>query len=237
MEHPEDDKLLEEIEEGSPFFLESHSGPIDDFINMANPHHLSPMVLPLPADYEGEERSKKNSLYPLFLAMVYKCSTEGIIKVTMDEASQIGRELVEERGGFPALEEDDTIDPMEEHLETLKNLLKEIQEFSSRANQTIAELQKWDLETKQQEHEVRRMRIPKKDRELLRSWLLEHKKYPYPSKSFIFFFFLPTKLATQFETNCFSDEKQELMEQTGLTLNQIDGWFANSRRRFFLFSF
>lgn len=55
----------------------------------------------------------------------------------------------------------------------------------------------------------RRGNLPKAVTAILRDWLSEHKKHPYPSE----------------------DEKDALAGQTGLTLNQISNWFINARRR------
>ncbi|KAL7270356.1 homeodomain superfamily [Rhizina undulata] len=55
----------------------------------------------------------------------------------------------------------------------------------------------------------RRGNLPKHVTDLLRSWLNDHLHHPYPTE----------------------DEKQMLMAQTGLTINQISNWFINARRR------
>jgi hypothetical protein len=46
---------------------------------------------------------------------------------------------------------------------------------------------------------------------VLKSWLDDHKNYPYPS----------------------SDEKDILARKTGLDVKQINTWFANNRKRAF----
>ncbi|KAG5924361.1 hypothetical protein E4U42_004653 [Claviceps africana] len=55
----------------------------------------------------------------------------------------------------------------------------------------------------------RRGNLPKETTDLLRSWFVAHLQHPYPTE----------------------DEKQELMRQTGLQMNQISNWFINARRR------
>ncbi|RYO74693.1 hypothetical protein DL766_004504 [Monosporascus sp. MC13-8B] len=55
----------------------------------------------------------------------------------------------------------------------------------------------------------RRGNLPKETTDKLRSWFVAHVEHPYPSE----------------------DEKQELMRQTGLQMNQISNWFINARRR------
>ncbi|KAI8067976.1 hypothetical protein BC940DRAFT_319084 [Gongronella butleri] len=55
----------------------------------------------------------------------------------------------------------------------------------------------------------RRGNLPKAVTAILREWLAEHKKHPYPTE----------------------EEKDFLAKRTGLTLNQISNWFINARRR------
>ncbi|KZF21700.1 Homeodomain-like protein, partial [Xylona heveae TC161] len=55
----------------------------------------------------------------------------------------------------------------------------------------------------------RRGNLPKQVTDLLRSWFHEHLSHPYPSE----------------------EEKQELMQRTGLTMSQVSNWFINARRR------
>ncbi|CAO3649477.1 unnamed protein product [Cunninghamella echinulata] len=55
----------------------------------------------------------------------------------------------------------------------------------------------------------RRGNLPKAVTLILKEWLSEHKKHPYPTE----------------------EEKDALAKQTGLTLNQISNWFINARRR------
>ncbi|KAI1131625.1 hypothetical protein F5Y10DRAFT_262004 [Nemania abortiva] len=55
----------------------------------------------------------------------------------------------------------------------------------------------------------RRGNLPKETTDKLRSWFLGHLSHPYPTE----------------------DEKQELMRETGLQMNQISNWFINARRR------
>ncbi|KAI1180152.1 hypothetical protein F4777DRAFT_363588 [Nemania sp. FL0916] len=55
----------------------------------------------------------------------------------------------------------------------------------------------------------RRGNLPKETTDKLRSWFVGHLSHPYPTE----------------------DEKQELMRQTGLQMNQISNWFINARRR------
>ncbi|KAK5627678.1 hypothetical protein RRF57_003393 [Xylaria bambusicola] len=55
----------------------------------------------------------------------------------------------------------------------------------------------------------RRGNLPKETTDKLRSWFMSHLAHPYPTE----------------------DEKQELMRQTDLQLNQISNWFINARRR------
>ncbi|KAK3313431.1 hypothetical protein B0H66DRAFT_536698 [Apodospora peruviana] len=55
----------------------------------------------------------------------------------------------------------------------------------------------------------RRGNLPKETTDKLRTWFVAHLQHPYPTE----------------------DEKQELMRQTGLAMNQISNWFINARRR------
>ncbi|KAK6543942.1 hypothetical protein TWF694_000660 [Orbilia ellipsospora] len=55
----------------------------------------------------------------------------------------------------------------------------------------------------------RRGNLPKQVTDLLRNWLHAHLHHPYPTE----------------------DQKLELVNQTGLTMNQISNWFINARRR------
>jgi len=55
----------------------------------------------------------------------------------------------------------------------------------------------------------RRGNLPKETTDKLRSWFVAHLHHPYPTE----------------------DEKQDLMRQTGLQMNQISNWFINARRR------
>ncbi|KAK3940530.1 hypothetical protein QBC46DRAFT_364062 [Diplogelasinospora grovesii] len=55
----------------------------------------------------------------------------------------------------------------------------------------------------------RRGNLPKETTDKLRAWFISHLQHPYPTE----------------------DEKQELMRQTGLQMNQISNWFINARRR------
>ncbi|KJZ76100.1 hypothetical protein HIM_04556 [Hirsutella minnesotensis 3608] len=55
----------------------------------------------------------------------------------------------------------------------------------------------------------RRGNLPKETTDKLRAWFVAHLQHPYPTE----------------------DEKQDLMRQTGLQMNQISNWFINARRR------
>lgn len=55
----------------------------------------------------------------------------------------------------------------------------------------------------------RRGNLPKETTDKLRAWFHSHLSHPYPTE----------------------DEKQQLMTETGLQLNQISNWFINARRR------
>lgn len=52
-------------------------------------------------------------------------------------------------------------------------------------------------------------RFPRAAVKILKDWLVEHIDHPYPTE----------------------EEKEQLKEQTGLSLNQISNWMANTRRR------
>ncbi|KAL1918470.1 uncharacterized protein VTP21DRAFT_3130 [Calcarisporiella thermophila] len=56
----------------------------------------------------------------------------------------------------------------------------------------------------------RRGNLPKSTTAILRAWLAQHERHPYPTE----------------------EEKSELAQQTRLTLNQISNWFINARRRY-----
>lgn len=55
----------------------------------------------------------------------------------------------------------------------------------------------------------RRGNLPKTVTAILRQWLIDHYKHPYPTEI----------------------EKIALGNMTGLTLNQVSNWFINARRR------
>ncbi|TRX90765.1 hypothetical protein FHL15_008344 [Xylaria flabelliformis] len=55
----------------------------------------------------------------------------------------------------------------------------------------------------------RRGNLPKETTEILRNWFFTHLAHPYPTE----------------------DEKQALMRETNLQMNQISNWFINARRR------
>ncbi|POR35153.1 Homeobox protein PKNOX1 [Tolypocladium paradoxum] len=55
----------------------------------------------------------------------------------------------------------------------------------------------------------RRGNLPKETTDKLRAWFVVHLQHPYPTE----------------------DEKQDLMRETGLQMNQISNWFINARRR------
>ncbi|ORX92945.1 homeobox domain of homeobox protein Pknox1, partial [Basidiobolus meristosporus CBS 931.73] len=55
----------------------------------------------------------------------------------------------------------------------------------------------------------RRGNLPKHVTAILKSWLANHVKHPYPTE----------------------DEKIALAMETKLTMNQISNWFINARRR------
>lgn len=55
----------------------------------------------------------------------------------------------------------------------------------------------------------RRGNLPKSVTAILRQWLVDHAKHPYPTE----------------------EEKRLLRVETNLTLNQISNWFINARRR------
>ncbi|KAI6247125.1 Homeobox protein homothorax [Erysiphe necator] len=55
----------------------------------------------------------------------------------------------------------------------------------------------------------RRGNLPKDTTDKLRTWFLNHLEHPYPTE----------------------DEKQQLMDSTGLQMNQISNWYINARRR------
>lgn len=53
------------------------------------------------------------------------------------------------------------------------------------------------------------LRFPKEATKVLKEWMLAHADHPYPTE----------------------EEKEYLIEQTGLNLGQISNWMANTRRR------
>lgn len=55
----------------------------------------------------------------------------------------------------------------------------------------------------------RRGNLPKTTTALLKGWLIQHKKHPYPTE----------------------DEKLSLARETKLSMQQISNWFINARRR------
>ncbi|KAJ2955596.1 hypothetical protein NQZ79_g8408 [Umbelopsis isabellina] len=60
-----------------------------------------------------------------------------------------------------------------------------------------------------QSHKRRRGNLPKPVINILRTWLINNKRHPYPSE----------------------EVKRHLARQTGLTKSQISNWFINARRR------
>ncbi|KAJ4217902.1 homeodomain super [Fusarium falciforme] len=71
----------------------------------------------------------------------------------------------------------------------------------------------WDLDPAglggDNKQRKRRGKFPKETTDKLRAWFVAHLQHPYPTE----------------------DEKQELMRQTGMQMNQISNWFINARRR------
>lgn len=55
----------------------------------------------------------------------------------------------------------------------------------------------------------RRGKLPREVTDYLRTWLLNHVDHPYPTE----------------------EEKRQLCDATGLSMNQISNWFINARRR------
>ncbi|KOS18890.1 Homeobox protein AKR [Escovopsis weberi] len=55
----------------------------------------------------------------------------------------------------------------------------------------------------------RRGNLPKETTDKLRAWFAKNLRHPYPSE----------------------EQKQDLIRQTGLQMNQIANWFINARRR------
>jgi len=55
----------------------------------------------------------------------------------------------------------------------------------------------------------RKRMIPPEAVRVMKDWLMAHKEHPYPSP----------------------EEKQHFVERTGLSLQQVDYWFINARRR------
>ncbi len=56
----------------------------------------------------------------------------------------------------------------------------------------------------------RRSKLPESAIVMLKNWILDHREHPYPTE----------------------EEKAVMCQQTGLTMNQINNWFTNARRRF-----
>jgi len=73
------------------------------------------------------------------------------------------------------------------------------------------DLSLWDGQDNDSEndHQKRKGNLPKEITNILRAWLMSHLQHPYPTK----------------------DEKEELIGQTGLDMDQICNWFVNARRR------
>ncbi|KAJ8068046.1 hypothetical protein OCU04_003622 [Sclerotinia nivalis] len=73
-------------------------------------------------------------------------------------------------------------------------------------NYGSAPYQTQDIDSKPRK---RRGNLPKPTTDILTAWFINHLEHPYPNE----------------------EEKQLLMRQTGLQLNQISNWFINARRR------
>ncbi|APA15106.1 hypothetical protein SS1G_08681 [Sclerotinia sclerotiorum 1980 UF-70] len=73
-------------------------------------------------------------------------------------------------------------------------------------NYSSAAYQAQDMDSKPRK---RRGNLPKPTTDILTTWFINHLEHPYPNE----------------------EEKQLLMVQTGLHLNQISNWFINARRR------
>ncbi|CAD6505349.1 BgTH12-00840 [Blumeria graminis f. sp. triticale] len=65
------------------------------------------------------------------------------------------------------------------------------------------------LSTAETKPRKRRGNLPKDTTDKLRAWFMSHLAHPYPTE----------------------DEKQQLMDATGLQMNQISNWYINARRR------
>ncbi|KAK2626681.1 hypothetical protein QTJ16_003856 [Diplocarpon rosae] len=85
--------------------------------------------------------------------------------------------------------------------------------FSSAPNAYSGSMNPYGAEGHERESDSRQRKrrgnLPKETTDKLRAWFMTHLTHPYPTE----------------------DEKQELMRQTGLQMNQISNWFINARRR------
>jgi len=68
---------------------------------------------------------------------------------------------------------------------------------------------KGDDDLDQRSKRQKRVNLPKASTNLLKKWLFDHLFHPYPTE----------------------EEKSSLALQTGLSLNQLNNWFINARRR------
>lgn len=89
------------------------------------------------------------------------------------------------------------------------NLLIDNPESSSSASSNSPSPSTSDDLADIQSHKRRRGNLPKPVINILRTWLINNKRHPYPSE----------------------EVKRNLARQTGLTKSQISNWFINARRR------
>jgi hypothetical protein len=154
-------------------------------------------------------------VYPHVCGYVYKCATEGIIDISFEEVMHMNAHLFE-KVTTPKPEDQVIDDIVANDFQNLKLMLDDMRALTDRIDNTTKSFLQTSLTSvlmdtpKQTKEQKIRGRIPKKARDILRSWLLEHQNHPYPTK----------------------EEKQQLAIQTELTFPQISGWFVNSRRRF-----
>ncbi|KAG0225296.1 hypothetical protein BGW42_004508 [Actinomortierella wolfii] len=96
--------------------------------------------------------------------------------------------------------------PQEHHLHRQQQPYRPIQE----PQQNHQQQEHQQIQGQQgQGNRKRRGNLPKSVTTVLKAWLVENAKHPYPTE----------------------DEKLKLSQETGLTLNQISNWFINARRR------
>jgi hypothetical protein len=133
----------------------------------------------------------RHPLYPHICCYAYKCATEGIIDVSLEEVFQMNEHLFakvdhERPDGTTVVDEMIT-----RTYQDVKMMLDDMKGFSERVESATKKLLQTsrggdgDDEREGRDHTKIRGRISKRARDTLRTWILEHQNHPYPTKGIL----------------------------------------------------